>query len=73
VKSEAMKLEKELEDARTKLAECSYIANLTQWNILFENVKKLSFQSGDINRELAQLERKINLRCLNRFYFVVYF
>jgi len=65
VKNEQVKLEKELEDARTKLGNCSYIENLPQWSILFENVTKIVVQLSDVSRELAQLERKVILRCLN--------
>jgi hypothetical protein len=73
VKNHQIELEKQLEAARIELAGCSYIDNAPQWMIIFENVKKLSFQVGVVSGELAQLERKIISRSQNRFYFVVYF
>jgi len=73
VKNKQIKLEKELGDAQTALAGCSYIANPQEWSILLNNVTDLAVKLSDINKELRQLERKLISCSLNRFNFVVYF
>ena len=46
---------------RLELAHCSYIAESATWSTLLGNVMRLAIHLADINKELAQLERKLIL------------
>lgn len=67
-----MEANKQLEQARIALAQCSYIDNVPQWTVLLNNVISLAIKLTDVNNELAELERKLLLCSLNRFYFFVF-
>jgi len=50
-------VQKQLKQARTALAECSFIDNPRQWTIIFENVTKIAGKLPDVLKELNQLKR----------------
>ena len=65
-------MQKDLEDARLNLANCSYTDNPAQWMILLKNITELAIQLSDITRELIQLERKDHVTLVESILFCLF-
>ncbi len=61
VKKHYIETEHEFNNARTELAECSYMKNLSQWSKLFNNVTQVAGRLANVKKELDMLEYKFIL------------
>jgi hypothetical protein len=65
IKGQQIEANKELQQARLQLGECSLIAEPQKWNTLLDNVQKLAIKVFQITNELKILEGKFILSSVN--------
>lgn len=68
MKGEQETAEKQLNEARQLLFECSAIDNPTQWSTLLDNIVDLVTKLADINNELKRLECKFSPLFIYKYY-----